>query len=193
MALRRKGSAPWSLTKDTGLSDAPVSGSPFVEGDEVKPVIDAGYIDAKGLWQISPSSDTAFTFQDPDQALTPGADMEFDIDMIKHDTAIIAIVDTSGNTINIDLEFRNPTTLTGIYAPFAILGANGSKPWQINSVYTSNTDSFFPILQDNNDTLAATWQFYKVVGLKGCLARFLIHNNDGSNAGTISSAYMRLV
>ena len=97
MALRRKGSAPWSLTKDTGLSDAPVSGSPFVEGDEVKPIIDAGYIDGNGLWQLNASNDLAFTFQDPSQAMGAGAAIVIEgINMLNHDALIVAILDSSG-------------------------------------------------------------------------------------------------
>lgn len=192
MALRRKGSAPWSLTKDTGLSDAPVSGSPFVEGDEVKPVIDAGYIDAKGLWQISPSDDIAFTFQDPDQALAAGADMDIFVNMIKHDIMILAIIDTSGNNINVDMLANNPTTLTGPYAPFAVLGSNGSYNWKENG-RKPDTGAFEAILNDTSEDLATTWEFFKVHSLRGAQVNFRIHNNEGSNAGTISTAYMRLV
>jgi len=191
--MPQKASTPWSArTIAEGGTDSPV-GDLVPIPDKITPVVNTGFISLAGKYRGIPSDDLQFTFQDPSQALAAGADMEFDIDMLQHETAIIAIVDTSGNTINIDLEFRNPTTLTGPYSPFTQLGANGDKAWQINSVYTSNTDSFFPILQDNNDTLAATWQFYKVIGLKGCLARFLIHNNDGAAAGTISTAYLRLV
>jgi len=192
MALRRKGSAPWSLTKDTGLSDAPISGSPFVEGDEVKPVIDAGYIDEKGLWQIKGSNDTAFTFQDPSQALAAGADMEFPVDMLQHETMILAIVDTSGNTINIDIIANNPTTLSGPYAPFATLGVNGAYNWKWNG-YRGGDGTLEHILVDTNEVLAATWQFWKIINLHGTQVRLVIHNNDGSNTGTISTAYMRLV
>ena len=191
MALRRKGSAPWSLTKDTGLSDAPVSGSPFVEGDEVKPVIDAGYIDGKGLWQIKPSDDLAFTFQDPEQALAAGADMEFAVDMLQHEIMILAILDSSGNAINIDLTGYNPTTLTGPYSPFAAVGGNGSFFWPTNKNTSNGT--FYDIFNDTNNALAATWSFYKIMQLRGTQLRVVIHNNDGSNAGTISTAYMRLV
>jgi len=193
MALRRKGSAPWSLTKDTGLSDAPVSGSPFVEGDQVKPVIDAGYIDGKGLWQISPSDDLAFTFQDPDQALAAGADMEFAVNMLQHDMMIFAIRDASGNTIDVDLFAHNPTTLSGPYTPFTDVGVDGAKAWKINKVDVATSGYMRDILRDVGETLAATWQFYKVEDLRGTLVRFLIHSNEASNAGTISTAYMRLV
>jgi len=191
MALRRKGSAPWSLTKDTGLSDAPVSGAPFVEGDEVKPVIDAGYIDAGGLWQISPSSDIAFTFQDPSQALAAGADMEFPVNMLKHDIMILALLDSSGNGINVDVTASNPTSPTGPYSPFANVGVNGSFKWKLNKKTTDG--AMMVLLDDTDETLAATWQFYKFYQLRGTQLRLVIHNNDGSNAGTISTAYMRLV
>jgi len=192
VALRRKGSAPWSLTKDTGLSDAPVSGSPFVEGDEVKPVIDAGFIDGKGLWQISPSSDTAFTFQDPSQALAAGADMEFNVNMLNHDIMILALLDSSGNNINVDIKVMNPTEVSGPYTPFADVGVNGSFFWKINKGTTTDP-SIVAILNDDNETLAATWQFFKIFQLCGTQILIFIHNNEGSNAGTISTAYMRLV
>jgi len=191
MALRRKGSAPWSLTKDTGLSDAPVSGSPFVEGDEVKPVIDAGYIDAAGLWQISPSDDLAFTFQDPDQALAAGADMEFPVNMLKHDIMILAVMDSSGNAINVDIIANNPTTLSGPYAPFGIVGVNGAQAWLLNK--KTDGGAFVALVQETNENLAATWEFYKFYQLRGTQIRMLIHNNEGADAGTISTAYMRLI
>jgi len=191
MALRRKGSAPWSLTKDTGLSDAPISGSPFVEGDEVKPVIDAGYIDSKGLWQISPSDDLAFTFQDSAQALAAGADLEFPVNMLKHDVLILALLDASGNNINIDIKGLNPTTPVGPYAPFSTVGVNGDFNWKINKEVSGGSLNY--ILNDTGEVLAATWEFFRIYQLRGTQIRLLIHNNEGANAGTISTAYMRLV
>ena len=191
MALRRKGSAPWSLTKETGLSDAPVSGSPFVEGDEVKPVIDAGYIDGNGFWQIRPSDDLAFTFQDPNQALAAGADYEFPVNMLNHDLMILAILDSGGNDINVDIIANNPTTLTGPYTPFADVGVNGGFPWKLNDDYASGV--FRDIVNDTNEGLDALWLFFSIRALRGTQVRMVIHNNDGSNAGTISTAYLRLV
>ena len=49
MAIRRKGAAPWSVDYEAGLADAPVSSHPGVEADQVNPVIDAGFIDEKGI------------------------------------------------------------------------------------------------------------------------------------------------
>ena len=74
MTIRRKGAAPWSVDYEAGLADAPVSSHPGVEADQVNPVIDAGFIDDKGNWQIDKvSNDRIFTFQAPNQALAAGA------------------------------------------------------------------------------------------------------------------------
>jgi len=195
MALRRKGSAPWSLTKETGLSDAPVSGSPFVEGDEVKPVIDAGFIDEKGLWQINrASNDGAFTFQDPSQALAAGANLFVDLNMLKHDIVIFAVSDTSGNAINVDLTYRLPATPTGPYNNPIFTGSPGiagGESWTTNKGTGDGT--FYELMRDTSTPLEANWQFYKIANLFGTVGTIEIHNNDGSNAGTISTAYMRLV
>lgn len=191
MALRRKGSAPWSLTKDTGLSDAPVSGYPFVEGDEVKPVIDAGYIDAKGLWQISPSDDLAFTFQDPLQAVAPGADLEFPVNMLRHDIMILAVL--ANDNLNFDFIINNPTTPTGPYSPFAAVGVNGSRNWTMNSRDPAEPNILTAILKDTNEDISALWQFYKIIDLRGTQIRVLLHNNDAGVTGAISTAYMRLI
>jgi len=191
MALRRKGSAPWSLTKDTGLSDAPVSGSPFVEGDEVKPVIDAGFIDAKGLWQISPSDDAAFTFQDPEQALAAGANIFIDVNMLKHDVMILAILDSSGNSVNVDVVWRLPATPLGPYTPFSTVGVSGGEGWTTNKNTSNGT--LYDIMLDTSTGLSATWFFLKVSDMRGTVGTIEIHSNEGADAGVISTAYMRLV
>jgi len=189
----QKASTPWSArTVAEGGTDSPV-GDLVPIPDKITPVVNTGFISLAGKYRGIPSDDLKFTFQDPDQALAAGADMEFNINMLQHDKVIIAVVDTSGNTINVDLVWKNPTTLTGPYTPFNELGSNGSKTWQSNRYLYNQLESFGSILDDSSDVLAATWQFYKVIGLQGTLGRLLIHNNEGSNAGTISTAYLRLV
>jgi len=192
--MPQKASTPWSTrTVAEGGTDSPV-GDLVPIPDKITPVVNTGFISLAGKYRGIPSDDLQFTFQDPSQALAAGADLEFDVNMLNHDMLIVAALDSSGNTINIDLIANNPTTLSGPYTPFADIGTNGSFNWKLNKgTSTGSGGGLDNILNDNNETLAATWQFFKVHELRGTQVRMVIHNNDGANAGTISTAYLRLV
>jgi len=192
--MPQKASTPWSTrTVAESGTDSPV-GDLVPVPDEITPVVNTGFIATTGKYTGLTANDIAFTFQDPNQALAAGADMEFDVDMSNYSTIILAIVDTSGNDINIDIFYRNPTTLTGIWSPFAVLGAFGTQNWKVNSYPPGGGSSILSnILADTGEDLGDTWRFFKVIGLDGTLGRFVIHNNDGAAAGTISTAYLRLV
>jgi len=187
----QQASTPCSTrTVAEGGTDSPV-GDLVPIPDKITPVVNTGFISLAGKYRGIPSDDLQFTFQDPSQALAAGADMEFAVDMLQHDIMIFAIVDTSGNNINVDVCADNPTTVVGPYSPFADIGVNGDRTWLINK--TNNSGLFSEILSDSNENLAATWQFYKIKELRGTQLRFKIHNNEGADAGTISTAYLRLV
>lgn len=193
MALNRKGSAPWSLDKESGRGDAPINSHPTVSRDAVQATVNTGYIDGDGIWNLDRiSDDRTFTFQDPVQALGPGADVEFFVNMLDHDLLILALLDSSGNGINVDIIAYNPTTLAGPYnaKPFLDTAVNGSLAWQLNKRTDGTLDN---ILDDASNVLSATWQFVKVKELRGTQLRLLIHNNEGANAGEISTGYLRLV
>ena len=186
--MPQKASTPWSTrTVAEGGTDSPV-GDLVPIPDKITPVVNTGFISLAGKYRGIPSDDLQFTFQDPEQALAAGADLEFPVNMLNHDSLIIAVVDTSGSNINTDLIVYNPTTVSGPYTAFATLGVNGSAKWNVS--YRGTFDS---ILNDSSETLAATWQFYKILQLHGTQIRFVIHNNSGADAGTISTAYLRLV
>jgi len=188
----QKASTPWSTrTVAEGGTDSPV-GDLVPVPDEIKPIVNTGFISTTGKYTGIPSDDLQFTFQDPDQALAAGADLEFPIDMLNHDMMVLAIVDTSGNQINVDIIANNPTTLSGPYTPFADIGVNGAQNWKFNG-YRGGTGDLEEILKDTNETLASTWELYKIINLRGIQIRLVIHNNDGAAAGTISTAYLRLV
>jgi len=190
----RKGSAPWSLDKEAGRGDAPVNSHPIVTRDKVNATINAGYIDGDGEWQLDRfSDDKVFTFQDPAQALGPGADVEFFVNMLNHDIMVLAMLDAGGNAINVDIIANNPTTLAGPYKakPFLDTAVNGAKNWQLNKATDEGT--LYTIMKDTDETLAATWQFYKFFQLRGTQLRMIIHNNEGANAGIISTGYLRLL
>jgi len=188
--MPQKASTPWSTrTVAEGGTDSPV-GDLVPIPDKITPVVNTGFIALNGKYRGIPSDDLQFTFQDPSQALGPGADMEFPINMFNHDMMILAVLDSSGNDIDVDLFVMNPTTLSGPYTPFADVGVNG-KNWKINK--NTGGGGLVDIMIDGSETLDAEWQFYKIIQLRGTQIRMLIHNNDGSDTGTISTAYLRLV
>jgi len=191
--MPQKGSTPWSTrTVAEGGTDSPV-GDLVPVPDSVQPIINAGFIDESGKWRISAAADDkAFTFQDPSQAIGPGADVEFPINMLNHDIIILALLDASGNDINVDIIAQNPTTLEGPYnvPQFIDTAVNGDAVWEDN---LHNGGQFQYMMRDTDQVLDAAWQFYKITSMRGTQIRMLIHNNHGSNAGTLSTAYLRLV
>jgi len=190
--MPQKASTPWSTrTVAEGGTDSPV-GDLVPVPDKITPVVSTGFIALSGKYTGLPADDLSFTFQDPAQALAAGADMEFPVNMLNHDMMILAILDSSGNGINVDILANNPTTLSGPYTPFADVGVNGDANWAANS-FRGGGDTFTNLLTDTNETLAATWNFYKIMYLRGIQVRFVIHSNESSDAGTISTAYMRLL
>jgi len=187
----QKASTPWSVrTVAEGGTDSPV-GDLVPIPDKITPVVNTGFIALSGKYTGIPADDLAFTFQDPAQALAPGADLEFPVNMLKHDVMILAVLDSSGNDINIDLHTRLPTTLSGPYTPFQEVGVNGAQVWTTNKNTTNG--SLYDLLSDTSENMTSTWEFFKISDLRGTQIRLVIHNNSGADTGTISTAYMRLL
>jgi len=187
----QKASTPWSSrTVAEGGTDSPV-GNLVPIPDKITPVVSTGFIALSGKYTGLPADDLQFTFQAPSQALAAGADIEFSVNMLRHDVLILAVLDASGNAINVDLIANNPTTLSGPYTPFVDVGVNGSNNWLLNK--ETNNGELAAIVKDTNSGLTAEWQFYKLRDLRGTQIRFVIHNNEGANAGIVSTAYLRLV
>jgi len=187
----QKASTPWSTrTVAEGGTDSPV-GDLVPIPDKITPVVNTGFISLAGKYRGVPSDDLQFTFQDPSQALAAGADLEFPVNMLNHDMIILAILDTGGSNINVDFIAANPTTLSGPYTPFGDVGVNGAEVWTINKYPGSG--ELQNILDNGSTALSTTWQFIKVVQLRGTQIRMIIHNNEGADAGVISTAYLRLV
>jgi len=187
----QKASTPWSTrTVAEGGTDSPV-GDLVPIPDKITPVVNTGFISLAGKYRGIPADDLSFTFQDPNQAMGAGASVEFNVNMFNHDMLIIAILDSSGNDINIDFLLNNPTILSGPYTPFADVGVNGNFNWKMNRY--PNSTVFNAFLVDTNEDLSDSWQFWKVHQLRGTQIRMVLRSNEGSDAGTISTAYLRLV
>jgi len=167
--------------------------------DMVQPVINAGFIDESGKWRlVAAADDSKFTFQDPNQALAAGADQAIDINMINHDTLIFGILDSSGNDVNVAMVWRLPATAVGPYLDFVSgsqPGIDGTLTWLVNEYpgAVSGAGSLEAIFNDSSSDLDALWQFFKIIGLRGTNGTINVHSNEGSQAGTISTAFLRLV
>jgi hypothetical protein len=192
--MPQKASTPWSTrTVAEGGTDSPV-GDLVPVPDEITPVVNTGFIATSGKYTGIPADDLAFTFQDPSQALAAGADLEIEVNMLNHDLLILAIQDSSGNDINIDIFYKNPTTMIGPYSPFAALGGGAGNFWKVNAYPPGGGDAQFGfIVYDGSEDLAGEWIFWKVIGLRGTIGRMFVHNNEGADAGTISTAFLRLI
>jgi len=195
----QKASTPWSTrTVAEGGTDSPV-GDLVPVPDMVQPVINAGFIDESGKWRlVAAADDSKFTFQDPNQALAAGADQGIDINMLNHDTLIFGILDSSGNNIDVALVWKLPATAFGPYLDFVSgsqPGINGSLTWAVNEYpgAVSGAGSLEAIFNDASSVLATTWQLYKIIGMAGTNGTVNVHSNEGSDAGTISTAFLRLV
>ena len=169
MTIRRKGAAPWSVDYEAGLADAPVSSHPGVEADQVNPVIDAGFIDDKGNWQIDKiSNDRNFTISNQDEAVAAGASMFIDpINMISHDILILALLDSSGNAINVDTVYvmtGGPPAGTPYDQPIFTDTGFSSTVWRVNEYPGSAQPAaglFDNIMDDSGQALTTSWKFLK--------------------------------
>jgi len=193
-------STPWSTrTVAEGGTDSPV-GDLVPVPDEIKPVVNTGFISTTGKFTGNPANDLAFTFQDPSQAVAAGAETRVEgINMFNHDILIVASLDSSGNNVPLSFKFEN--SIAGITrspynaGEFTTTGVKESVVWTVNEYPGTGGSSgaLDEILLSGNRTNYAEWQFYKVIGLRGTVGRLGITNEDGADAGIISTAYLRLV
>ena len=194
--MPRRAALPWSALYDEKGTDSPVNDQVPLSA-EAQINLAAAKLDAKtgeifGYHQ----SDRRFIFQDPNQAVAAGATLQIDpINMLEHDILILGILDSSGNNINVDIRYMlSSSPSAGSPYDNAIFLADGitsSKEWTINQVNSAASDVFFAILNDLSENLATTWTFYKMIGAKGTIGNMNIRSNEGANAGTLSTAYIR--
>ena len=198
--MPQKASTPWSTrTVAEGGTDSPV-GDLVPIPDEITPVVNTGYISLAGKYRGIPSDDLQFTFQDPSQAVGAGAEIRVEgINMFNHDILIVASMDASGNNVPLSFKFENSIAAISRTpynaAEFSSIGIKESVAWTVNEYPGTGGSSgaLDEILFSGNRTQYAEWQFYKVIGLRGTVGRLGITNEDGANAGTISTAFLRLV
>ena len=193
-----KASTPWSTrTVAEGGTDSPV-GDLVPIPDKITPVVNTGFISLAGKYRGIPSDDLQFTFQDPSQAVAAGAEISVEgINMFNHDILIVASFDASGNNVPLTFSYNNAIAAltTSPYLAFQTTGVREPVMWKVNEYPGTGgvSGDLDEIVRTGNVTQYTTWQFFKLIGLRGTVGKLLIGNADGANAGTISTAYLRLV
>ena len=192
MAYNREGYAPWSLTRKAGVQSATVNGDIEVP-QYVQPVLDTGFVDEKGDWKGTKSSDETFFTSDKAQAVANGANVLFPntadrdfIDMTGFQNLFIAILPTNGGNFAVTAvmgpQTQGVANLTPVNATATLKGAIDR-----NDMDTALVDSAEAMTAD-------VWNIFyignRVQNQK--LLQWNIVNNSGGNSD-IDFAYLRIV
>jgi len=196
MANKRTGLAPWSLSREAGIESATVDGRIDVP-QILQPVIDTGFVDDKGNWKGTKSSDEQFiAFQTDEgipnsgQILTPSAisDTRWPINMTGYKHILLAIKPTNGGNVNI----------TAVMGPDSNSFANISPVNSASSLrgnLGAGNSGMSDLLLDSSESLTAdVWNIFTCSDTlhDQKLLQFKIVNNSGGES-TIETAFMRLV
>jgi len=194
---KRKAYTPFSTSSEAGVTAAPVEG--YIDVDqEVKPTVDTGFIDSKGIWIGHVTSDKQFIIY-KDEAIantgtiltpTANADGTWPLDMTGYYSVMIAIKPTNG----------------GNYALTAVMGPDSNSFANLSPVNAAATIEVAPDLwnvstglvsafNDGSQALTAdVWNIFNIMTVlqNQKLLQFKIVNNSGG-ISTIETAFMRLV
>ena len=185
MPSKRTGYAPWSLTREAGVQSATVEGTIEVP-QNVQPTLSTGFVDEKGNWQGTKSSDEVFFAFTKHVAVPNGAvtlspdtaNRNF-IDMTGFDHIFIAIKPSNGGNYKIQAVMGPDTESFANLQP--VNPANDLK-YISNGSDESDTKAFANCLNDAAEALTANvWNIFQVQDrLKGQkLLQLKITNNSG--------------
>ena len=194
---KRKAYTPFSLSSEAGVSAAPVEG--FIEvTQDVRPIIDTGFVDSKGISIGHQTSDTEFIGYQKDEGIANGgeiltpsvnADGSWPLDMTGYNDLIFAIkTDDAGNYETTAV--MGPAT--NLFANLSPVNAGATLRGTIND---AGAPAISNILLDGAESLTANvWNIFyigdRVKNQK--LLQFKIVNNSGG-AATIETAFLRIV
>ena len=196
MVQKREAYAPWSLTRKAGVQSATVNGDIEVP-QFIQPVLDTGFVDEKGDWKGSKSSEEQFHSFGKDEAIANGGAIlapqatgsKWPLDMTGFNDVFLAIRPSNAGNYEIqavmgpnDLAFANLREIN----PASLLRGNMPQ---------SATADFEPLLNDGAEALTdGVWNIL-IVGnnlRNQKLLQFKITNNSGGSSD-IETAFMRLV
>ena len=198
MVRNRRGLAPWSLAREAGIESATVDGTIEVP-QYVQPTLSTGFVDEKGDWKGSKSSDKDFIALHTDEAiahggtfLTPGVnpDGTWPLDMTGYSDIMIAIKPTNGGNCAITAVMGPDSNSFANLAP-----VNAAATLRGYTIGQGSPDEFKNLLSDAVENLTVNvWNIYMlqqvVKDMK--LLQFKIANNTG-DISTFETAFMRIV
>ena len=193
MAYNREGYDPWSLTRKAGVQSATVNGDIEVP-QYVQPVLDTGFVDEKGDWKGTKSSDETFFISDTATAIANGGELLFP------NTADRDFINMTGFK---HLQIACRPTNGGNFAFTAVMGPDSQSYANLSQVNPASTlrgnrgfdQGFSDVLVDSNDTLTAdVWNIFMLSNNlhDQKLLQFKVVNNSGGNSD-IDFAFLRVV
>ena len=198
MTQRREGYAPFSLTRKAGVQSATVNGTIDVI-QEIRPVLSTGFIDEKGDWKGTKSSDEVFKAFDTHvgipntgEILTPQAisDTIWPLDMTGFKDLFIAIKPTRGGGYLLEA-VMGPNDLS--FANLNPVNPAVNLRYQ-NEAYDGGSPAFADVCNDTETCTVNVWNIFYIPmrARNQKLLQFKITNNSGGESD-IETAFMRLV
>ena len=198
MAYNREGYAPWSLNRKAGVQSATVDGTIEVP-QYIQPVLDTGFVDEKGDWKGTKSSDEEFRAFDKHvgipntgEILTPQStsDNFWVLDMTGFKDLQIAIRPTRGGNYQINAIMGPDSNSYANLRPVNPAATLRGAGW----AYDTDPD-MENLFTDAAETL--TENVWNIFMLKRSLSnqkllQFKIINDSGGESN-IETAFMRLV
>ena len=193
MVYNRTGYAPWSLTREAGVQSATVDGTIEVP-QYIQPVLDTGFVDEKGNWKGTRSSDENFIGLKTADGIANGGEVLFP------DTVNIVSIDMTGfNDIFIALKPSNG----GNYAITSVMGPDTTPFANLTPVAAARslkgTDGIIGSLSQLFNDTAEDCQsdLWNIFSIKSVLSnqknlQFKVVNNSGGSSN-IEFGFMRLV
>ena len=197
MVQKREAYAPWSLTRKAGVQSATVNGDIEVP-QFIQPVLDTGFVDEKGDWKGSKSSEEQFHSFGKDEAVANGATI-----LAPQASGSIWPLDMTGFK---DLFIAIKPTRGGGYLLEAVMGPNDLSFANLNPVnpavnlryqneaYDGGSPAFADVCNDTETCTVNVWNIFYIPmrARNQKLLQFKITNNSGGESD-IETAFMRLV
>jgi len=191
MVQKREAYAPWSLTRKAGVQSATVNGDIEVP-QFIQPVLNTGFVDDKGNWKGTKSSDEQFLIDATHEAVANGATVvspqatpEY-IDMTGFHFVFIALKPSNGGNIGIE------AVMSGTSDSYANLNpVSGGTTLRGNEDFSSTLED---LMKDSSETCVVNvWNIFRIDRMAGQkLLQFKLTNSSGG-VSNIDFAYMRVV